>query len=260
MLGSQPNLSSEDSVQICCQTLPPPTPTTLQHEAELVSNADLVPANHWQCSCPQQLQPPLTFQPATEPVSYANIVPANCLWRSSLQPNLYDRWSCYCLPVIRTTIVSVLIRFWPACQLDRLLFQTTSAWHRQTPLRLHGRYTSIHMSMNDDPILRGYVDIPSVNQRLNKPGCRSSCLCNWCVCIFDRLQLHLQPKYEFTSSTDSRFTCLRTCPYLQPTPATLTFYTDPIRSDFQHRMKCSNHDPTPYEQFVYYLPNNINNI
>ena len=41
--------------------------------------------------------------------------------------------------------------------------------------------------------LQGNVDIPPVNQGLNKPGHRSSSLCNWCVHLFNRLQLHLWP-------------------------------------------------------------------
>ena len=44
------------------------------------------------------------------------------------------------------------------------------------------------------PALRSHIDIPPINQGSNKPGHRSSNLCNQCVQIFDPIQLRLQPE------------------------------------------------------------------
>ena len=45
------------------------------------------------------------------------------------------------------------------------------------------------------PALRGNIDILPINQGLNKPGHRSSCLYNRCVHIIEHLQQRLRPDY-----------------------------------------------------------------
>ena len=45
---------------------------------------------------------------------------------------------------------------------------------------------------------RGHIDIPSVNQGLNKPGYRPSSICNRWIDIFDHLHIRLQPDHTAT--------------------------------------------------------------
>ena len=137
-------------------------------------------------------QPLTTLQPSAEPVSYANYVPV-------------DRWSSYCLPshplaarplfqswddpgqlVDSHDCRSIPEKFLTCLSIRPLFSPTIRAWQRPTPLRLHGRYPPTRLS----PRQRQHTP---VNQGLNKPGHRSSCLFNRCVHISNHLKLPLRP-------------------------------------------------------------------
>ena len=108
--------------------------------------------------------------------------------------------------------------------------------------------------------LRGNVDLHTVNQELNKQGLQSSCLCNRCIHISDRLLLRPRPTRQPRSGTpspdcDQPHRLLLHRPTLESISSTDSCYTYDLQIRLPTPLRCSISDPTPYEHFVYDLPN-----
>ena len=88
-----------------------------------------------------------------------------------------------------------------SCHTKQKNWQTSSSLTKQptsassSSRHLHHPSPSNTILLGKAPALRGDVNILVINQGLDKLEHGSSGLCNQCVHIFDRLQLHLQPDH-----------------------------------------------------------------
>ena len=178
-------------------------------------------------------------------------------WRSN-QPDLRQtRCSCSCITKQRTPTDE--LQFHQAADTSITKQQTlalSSSNHQHFPLQQIRPCNSPRMStlLGRASALRDIINIPPVNQGLNKLGHGSSSLCNQCVHIFDRLQLRLRPDHTATPAICTKHRDhLRDHPDLREALSPRTYRQPSLRYSIVQtfntaestQTSCSNCDSTP---------------